>query len=111
LLSGNAFHGCAQLSEVIFEADSHLREIAGFDFCPSLSRMVLPPSLQSITPWAFRGCPGPRVVQFPFGSRLRNHSKLRDCHCLIVYRDSDLRHSRLRLQLGFHRDGGRGRLF
>jgi hypothetical protein len=98
-ITWSAFHGCAQLKEVICEADSHLREIAGFQYCTSLSRMVLPPSLQTIKPWAFLGCTGPRVVEFPFGSRLRNIWSLRRCHCLIVYRDSDLKHSRRGLQM------------
>jgi hypothetical protein len=105
LMTGTAFSRCAQLSEVIFEANSQLRAIAGFDFCTSLSRMVLPPSLQSISGLAFDGCAGPRVVEFPFGSRLQNNSRLRRCHCLIGYGDSDLKHSRrglqMQLQLGF----------
>jgi hypothetical protein len=67
LITANAFHGCTQLKEVIFEANSRLREIAGFGFCTSLCRMVLPTSLQSIRDWAFHGCAGPRVVEFPFG--------------------------------------------
>jgi hypothetical protein len=107
LLSWDAFRGCAQLREVIYEANSHLREVQGFGNCDSLSRMVLPPSLQVIHDWAFGGCAGPRVVEFPFGSRLRHPSRLRHCHCLIEYRDLDLKNSRRGLHLGLGLSGVR----
>jgi hypothetical protein len=100
LISRSAFHECIRLKEVIFEANSRLREIAGFWNCTSLSRMVLPPSLRDISLTAFGGCAGPRAVEFPFGSQFRNNSALRRYHCLVKYRDSDLRHSRRGLHLG-----------
>jgi hypothetical protein len=106
MIGDSAFHGCAELKEVIFEANSELLEIAGFAFCPSLSRMVLPPSLRDISRAAFHGCAGPRVLEFPWGSQLRNSTRLQDCHWLMVYGESELKDSRrgvqLGLGLGFH---------
>jgi hypothetical protein len=49
---------------VIFEADSHLKQIEGFNGCVSLIRMNIPASVKVICNRAFSGCSGLREVIF-----------------------------------------------
>jgi hypothetical protein len=100
IISCDAFWDCIQLTEVIFAANSRLREIHGFRRCTSLSRMILPPSLLVIDGTAFLGYAGPRFLQFPLGSQLRNKSGLQYFHCLIAYAEDHLKQTRSRLPIG-----------
>jgi hypothetical protein len=58
------FFCCASLYEVVFGAESHLREIRGFQRCSRLSQIAIPSSVETIGTVAFKDCLGIRVVVF-----------------------------------------------
>jgi hypothetical protein len=62
------FFGCSGLKEVIFETNSHLRRIDGFQFCGSVIGIDIPASIELIDSLAFSGCSGLKDVIFEAGS-------------------------------------------
>jgi hypothetical protein len=72
ILGGMCFHECSSLKEVIFAADSHLREIRGGTFCESgIVRIELPSSVEILGENCFWKCSSLKEVIFPADSHLR----------------------------------------
>jgi hypothetical protein len=94
------------LAEVIFELGRNLKEITGFHRCTSLSRIALPPSVQSLTCPSvpsgkplrgFHLCLSLRTVEIAKGSILANHSGLHTLECFVNHADEDLKLKRHQL--------------
>jgi hypothetical protein len=82
VISFSAFDGCAQLRKVIYEANSHLREIDGFWDCSALSRFVIPSSVEKIAMSAFFRCAQFQEVIFEANSHIREIHGFSDCSTL-----------------------------
>jgi hypothetical protein len=86
------------LTEVLFEPGSHLTQINGFQGCTSIRRIVIPPSVQSISRRAFSRCLSLRLIEFSGGSQLRDWSGLSGQRCFISHGDGDLKGMRSRFE-------------
>jgi hypothetical protein len=64
------FTGRISVPEILFESDSHLREIAGFHDCTSLCRIELPSSVEIISPFSFGNCTSLNDLIFSSDSHL-----------------------------------------
>jgi hypothetical protein len=69
VISSNAFRLCVSLIEIHFSTPSHLREIAGLNFCTFLRRIEFPVSVEVIQ--GFNSCKSLQEVIIPEGSRVR----------------------------------------
>jgi hypothetical protein len=76
------FWQCKSSSEIIFESESHLREIAEFRECTGLHWVTIPTWVESFSAADFSECPSPTEVLFKNGSNLREISGLQGCGSL-----------------------------
>jgi hypothetical protein len=68
------FSNCPSLMKVIFESDSHLTRIngfQGFQGCSTIPRILIPSSVEGIDSGAFSRCTSLVEVIFESGSRLK----------------------------------------
>ena len=72
-LGDNTFKSCSELSEVVFEPNSHLEKIGSFCFymC-KLEKIVIPKKVKSIEAYAFSTCSELSSFTFEAGSRLKH---------------------------------------
>ena len=72
-LGDNTFKSCSELSEVVFEPNSHLEKIGRFCFymC-KLEKIVIPKKVKSIEAYAFSTCSELSSLTFETGRRLKH---------------------------------------
>jgi hypothetical protein len=54
IIDHNDFLGHSLLKEMLFSSNNQLREISGFQYCSSLCRIEIPPSIEVIGMYVFR---------------------------------------------------------
>jgi hypothetical protein len=77
VIGPRAFHGSRQVTEIVFESDTRLREIgeAGFAECRSLKAFRVPSSVETIGDRAFHSCSGLTALTFTKSSKLKRIGK------------------------------------
>jgi hypothetical protein len=80
------------LVNVVFESERNIRKLDGFGRCPSLCRIVIPPTVEVISWSSFHQCNLLRAVIFERPSRLSCIDEFYDCSVLSeIYLPSSVR--------------------
>ena len=84
VIGKNAFKGCVNLKEVIFEDGSLLSSLGDYAFqnCTSLEKVVLPASYASLPNYLFDGCKSLREVTLPADLTTVGNYVFRNCSSL-----------------------------
>jgi hypothetical protein len=96
----SAFFGYSRLNEVLFEANSQLRRIDGFQGCASLIQIDIPASVEFVESRVFSGCASVQELRMSPGTRIRAVGRSVGFRAFVVYEDdNDVKLRRRQLHL------------
>jgi hypothetical protein len=78
----SAFSQCSSLSEIVFIPNSHIKKIAGFSNCFSLSRIEIPAPVEIIAQPAFSHCSSLNEVVVIRDSHVKKIAGFSNCFSL-----------------------------
>jgi hypothetical protein len=76
------FLGCTSLEDILFSADSHVKEMYGFCGCTSLLWIEIPSSVEVIGYGGFLGCTSLNEILFSRDTHQKEPSGFRECASL-----------------------------
>lgn len=76
----NAFNGCNQLKQIVFEEDGCLNSIEGFAVCAGIKKIEIPSSVEKVS--GFYNCTGLERVTFKEDTKIKEISGFKFCSFL-----------------------------